>query len=169
MATKKKVNEKEKTMLARLHRTEAAVPDTMKPNGNSLAQIKHGVLANSILSVEERALFYALVDRFEADYELNDSADFMQVELVNLYFLQLGRAIKAKDWENAERIDRVLRGHLREMKATKRAREGDAGGAGENQSPAEWASALLERVALAQAAGRALAEQQVAGALPGGD
>lgn len=166
---KMQVNGKEKIQLDCFHRSEAAVPERMQPNPNSLAHIKHGVLANSILSIQERDLFYGLIARFEKDYELNESADFMQVELVTLYFLQLGRAIKVKDWENAERIDRTMRGHLREMKATKRGREGDTVPASTMQSPAEYATAILERVAAAQAAGRVVGEQRIAEMLPGGE
>ena len=159
----KPINRKEAKALATLHRVEAAVQAGRQPHGNTIAQLQHGVLANSLLSQQERELFYALIARFQADYALNQSADFMQAELVILYFLQVGRAMRAKDWENAERLDRMLRGHLRDMKATKRAREGDAAPAATSPSPAEWATALLERVAATQAAERVVSLQQVAG------
>jgi hypothetical protein len=126
------------------------------------------LLANRIMSEEERTIFHGIIERFEADFDLNKSVDFVQLELVALYFLQLCRCCVAMDWENAERLDRMIRANLRDLKATKRAREGDAPKGGETQSPAEWATALLERVAAGQAAGaeaaRIIAEKR---GLPG--
>jgi len=79
----------------------------------------------------------------------NKSSDFMQVELVAVYFLKLGRAQEAGDWDAAERLDRMIRCHLKDLKATKIAREGEAG-SGPETTPAEWATALLEKLAESQ-------------------
>jgi len=61
-------------------------------------------------------------------------------------FIHLGRAIEADDVEAAERIDRMLRCHLKDLKATKTTREGN-GPSQQGTTPAEWATELLERVA----------------------
>ena len=79
----------------------------------------------------------------------NKSSDFMQVELVAVYFLKLGRAQESGDWDAAERLDRMIRCHLKDLNATKIAREGDAS-QGPETTPAEWATALLEKLAESQ-------------------
>ena len=53
------------------------------------------------------------------------------------------------DWDAAERLDRMIRCHLKDLKATKIAREGDAA-QGPETTPAEWATALLEKLAESQ-------------------
>ena len=60
----------------------------------------------------------------------------MQVELVAVYFLKLGRAQEAGDWDAAERLDRMIRCHLKDLKATKIAREGEVP-SGPGTTPAE--------------------------------
>ncbi|MDX2177669.1 MAG: hypothetical protein SF028_14495 [Candidatus Sumerlaeia bacterium] len=74
----------------------------------------------------------------------NKSSDFIQVELVAIYFLKLGRAQEAGDWENAEKIDRMIRCHLKDLKATKISREGEQP-KGPEKTPADWATSLLEK------------------------
>ncbi|MCL4500060.1 MAG: hypothetical protein M1335_07480 [Chloroflexi bacterium] len=113
------------------------------PEGNDNSLL-HGVYANRFLSEEERVLFNALVAKLRADFKFNESSDFIQVELVAIYFLKLGRAQETGDWETAQKIDQMLRCHLKDLKATKIAREGDEP-QGPETTPAEWASALLRR------------------------
>ena len=79
-----------------------------------------------------------------ADFKFNESSDFIQVELVAMYFLKLGRAQESGDWDIAQKIDQMLRCHLKDLKATKIAREGDEP-RGPETTPAEWASALLQQ------------------------
>jgi len=106
--------------------------------------LQHGAYANRFLSDEERQLFDALIAKLRADFKFNESSDFIQVELVAIYFLKLGRAQEAGDWEVAQKIDQMLRCHLKDLKATKIAREGEEP-RGPETTPAEWASALLQR------------------------
>lgn len=82
------------------------------------------------------------------------------MELVAVYFLKLGRAYAIVDWEGAEKLDRMIRCHLKDLKATKIARERDVA-QGQATTPAEWATALVEKLswsrkksALKTAAGR---------------
>ena len=75
----------------------------------------------------------------------NTSSDFIQVELVGMYFLKLGRAQEAGDWDAATQLDRMIRCHLKDLKATKISREGEAP-RGSETTPADWATTLLEKV-----------------------
>jgi hypothetical protein len=108
--------------------------------------MRHGIYANRFLTPEERPLFESIIGQLYQDFVFNKSSDFMQVELVAVYFLKLGRAQEAGDWETSERLDRMIRCHLKDLKATKIAREGEAP-RGLEISPADWATALLEKVA----------------------
>jgi hypothetical protein len=122
------------------------------PDGNTNA-LKHGVYANRFLTSEEQPIFDAIIEHLHEDFVFNKSSDFMQVELVAVYFLKLGRAQEAGDWEAAERLDRMIRCHLKDLKATKIAREGEEP-KGAETTPAEWATALLEKLAEAEKAAR---------------
>jgi hypothetical protein len=115
-------------------------------NQNSL---RHGIYADRFLSAEERPLFEAIIGQLYQDFVFNKSSDFMQVELVAVYFLKLGRAQESGDWDAAERLDRMIRCHLKDLKATKIAREGEAS-QGPETTPAEWATALIEKLAESQ-------------------
>lgn len=113
------------------------------PDGNT-NNLQHGMYANRFLSDEERPLFDAVIAKLRADFKFNESSDFIQVELVAIYFLKLGRAQESGDWDTAQKIDQMLRCHLKDLKATKIAREGEEP-KGPETTPAEWASSLLER------------------------
>ena len=130
----------------RWHRHSGAKRPIGAPKGNTNA-MRHGVYANKFLAKEERSLFNCIIKQLYQDFEFNKSSDFMQVELVAVYFLKLGRALDAGDSEAAERLDRMIRSHLKDLKATKIAREGEATSKGPETSPADWATALLEKMA----------------------
>lgn len=105
--------------------------------------LQHGVFANRFMSECEREVFEGMMARFYANYELNESADFIQLEFAGIYMLKLARAILAEDWETAAKVDGLLRANLKDLKATKQMREGEKPTA--LFSPAEWATELLER------------------------
>ena len=63
--------------------------------------------------------------------------------LVAMYFIKLGRAEEAGEWDVALKIDQALRCNLKELKMTKIAREGDEP-SGTESTPAEWATSLLQ-------------------------
>ena len=123
---------------------------------NGLRGLKHGVTCERLMNNAEREIFYTLVDLFDSEYEFNKSADWMSVELANLYFLQVIRAVAAGNTPLVIQYDGLLRGHLREMKASKRGREGDENKRGDSMSPDQWAATLIAKVAEANA-GRAAA------------
>lgn len=123
-------------------------PGGQPGNTNNL---QHGIYANRFLSPEERPIFDAIIAQLHEDFVFNKSSDFIQVELVAVYFLKLGRAQEAGDWEAAERLDRMIRCHMKDLKTTKITREGVE--PTESQTtPAEWATALLEKLAEAEKA-----------------
>jgi len=123
-------------------------PGGQPGNTNNL---QHGIYANRFLSPEERPIFDAIIAQLQEDFVFNKSSDFIQVELVAVYFLKLGRAQEAGDWEAAERLDRMIRCHMKDLKTTKLTREGTE--PIESQTtPAEWATPLLEKLAEAEKA-----------------
>ena len=91
-------------------------------NQNSL---RHGIYADRFLSPEERPLFEAIIGQLYQDFVFNKSSDFMQVELVAVYFIKLSRAQEEGNWDAAERLDRMIRCHLKDLKTTKITRETD--------------------------------------------
>ena len=115
-------------------------------NANNL---QHGIYANRFLSPEEKPVFDGIIAQLQDDFVFNKSSDFIQVELVAVYFLKLGRAQEAGDWDAAERLDRMIRCHLKDLKTTKLTREGSEPMQPET-TPAEWATSLLEKLAEAE-------------------
>ncbi len=115
------------------------------PNGNT-NRLRHGAYANRLLSVEEHEVFHGLVGLLREDFVFNASSDYIQVELASIYFLKIGRALGEDNIEAAHKLDQMLRGHLKDLKATKLSR--NASDTSEPATtPAEWATALLERIA----------------------
>ena len=134
--------------LDRWTRSTGRVPGQGGQPGN-LNGIKHGVFADRFMSESERDVFEEMMALFHEEFLLNRSADFIQLEFAGIYMLQLARAILVGDWETASKIDGLLRANLKDLKATKRTREGD-GTPQTSISPAEWASELLVKVARAR-------------------
>ena len=85
----------------------------------------HGIWANRCLDESERELFREIIERLWDDFVFNKSSDFLQVELVALYSVKLVRAQINGDMNAAEKLDRMIRCHLKDLKATKIAREGE--------------------------------------------
>ncbi len=150
--TEIEVGVRDRDGMDRWHRNAEAGRKPGPPEGNTNA-LKHGVYADRFLSPEEKPLFDAIIEQLHQDFVFNKSSDFMQVELVAVYFLKLGRAQEAGDWDAAERLDRMIRCHLKDLKATKIAREGEEP-KGPETTPAEWATALLEKLAEAEKSAR---------------
>lgn len=133
------------------HRNSGASRKRGGQPGNT-NNLQHGIYANRFLTPEEKPIFDAIIEQLQDDFVFNKSSDFIQVELVAVYFLKLGRAQEAGDWETAERLDRMIRCHMKDLKTTKITREGTEPQAPET-TPAEWATALLEKLAEAEKKG----------------
>lgn len=119
------------------------------PKGNK-NRLKHGIFADRCLNEDEKIMFDSLIDKLYLDFQFNKSSDFLQVELVGIYSVKLVRAQVEGNTDAAEKLDRMIRCHMKDLKTTKIAREGEEP-KGSQTSPAEWASALLEKVSEAAA------------------
>ena len=93
---------------------------------SNLNPMTHGIWANQRLDESERGLFQDIIGQLYKDFEFNKSSDFLQVEMVAIYSVKLVRAQINSDVDAAEKLDRMIRAHLKDLKATKIAREGDA-------------------------------------------
>lgn len=114
------------------------------PKGN-MNRLRHGIFSNKVLEKDEVELYQAIIDALHDDFTLNRSSDVIQCELVAVNYVKLARAYAANDFENVERLDKIVRQHLKDLKATKASREGTEP-AKKQTTPAEWATALLEKV-----------------------
>jgi hypothetical protein len=144
----------DKAILDRWHRNEGKTEPPKRgagaPEGNQY-RLTHGIFADRCLTPEEKVMFDAIIDRLNQDFVFNKSSDFLQVELVGVYSVKLVRAQIEGNTQAAESLDRMIRCHMKDLKTTKIAREGEEP-QGPQTSPAEWAAALLEKVAEAAAA-----------------
>ncbi len=149
------ITKKDEQNLDRWHRNEGRTDhDQAKNNaraeeGNLLA-LKHGIFADRCLTPEEKVMFDSIIEKLHEDFQFNKSSDFLQVELVGIYSVKLVRAQVEGNTQAAESLDRMIRCHMKDLKTTKIAREGEEP-KGPQTSPAEWASALLEKVSEAAA------------------
>ncbi len=115
------------------------------PEGN-LNSINHGIYASRFLAEDEKKIFDKIIAQLYKDFVFNKSSDFMQVELVAVYFIKLSRAQEEGNWDAAERLDRMIRCHLKDLKTTKITRETDPASK-RAATPAEWASKLVKTLA----------------------
>jgi len=132
-------------------------PGTPPPAKAIPGRLDHGIFAFRIFGEEERQLFNEIIAAFYEEFSLNHSVDFVQLEYVGIYSLQLMRAIAQEKWDAAERVDRMLRNHLEALKLTKKAREGD-GQPESRTTPLSLAMSLLERAKARHAEEQADAE-----------
>lgn len=141
------MHEREKQGLDCFHLVEGEtqIPKKRVRLGKANA-MKHGIWANRFLSNEEREVFNDVVQRFRNDFVFNRSSDFMQVELVALYTVKLMRADAEGDMDATERIDRMLRCHLKDLKSTKITREKKEESKKREMTPAEWATSFIEKM-----------------------
>lgn len=159
------VDEREKQDLDRWYRSAGKLKPPEKkgrgaPEGNK-NRLKHGIFADRILNAEEKVMFDALIEQLCDDFVFNKSSDFIQVELIGVYSVKLVRAQMAGDADTAEKLDRMIRCHMKDLKTTKIAREGEEPQA-PTTSPAEWAAALLEKVSDKKTAGKTTASRKKA-------
>jgi hypothetical protein len=143
----------DKAILDRWHRNEGKTEPPKRgagaPEGNQY-RLTHGIFADRCLTPEEKVMFDVIIERLNQDFVFNKSSDFLQVELVGVYSVKLVRAQIEGNTQAAESLDRMIRCHMKDLKTTKIAREGEEP-KGPQTSPAEWASALLEKVSEAAA------------------
>jgi hypothetical protein len=144
------ITKKDEQNLDRWHRNQGRTDHKEAKNkvgaeeGN-LRTLKHGIFADRCLTPEEKETFDSIIEKLHADFQFNKSSDFLQVELVGIYSVKLVRAQIEGNTQAAESLDRMIRCHMKDLKTTKIAREGEEP-KGSQTSPAEWAAALLEKV-----------------------
>jgi hypothetical protein len=142
------LNKPDKETLDRWHRNEGKTEPPRRgpgaPEGNQ-NRLRHGIFADRCLTPEEKVMFDVIIERLNQDFVFNKSSDFLQVELVGVYSVKLVRAQIEGNTQAAESFDRMIRCHMKDLKTTKIAREGEEP-QGPQTSPAEWAAALLEKV-----------------------
>jgi hypothetical protein len=102
----------------------------------------YGAYVNKVLDEEERVVFQEFYTLLHKDFILNKSSDRMSAELACIYFVKLTRAITSANAESIYKMDLLVRNQLKDLKATKDKREGEASGL--QTTPAEWAANLLE-------------------------
>ena len=131
----------------RLHGGLSTGPkDPSKLKGN-LNAMKYGAYVNRLITPEEKEVFEEFYGLLHKNFVLNEFSDRMNAEVACLYFIRLLRAIESGNDEAIHKADSLLRKQLQDLKATKDKREGgDTGGS--KTTPAEWASALLEKYGL---------------------
>ncbi len=141
------VNKRDLHHLDQWHRMQGKTERPKKmgaPKGNK-NRLKHGIFADRCLNEDEKVMFDALIDKLYLDFQFNKSSDFLQVELVGVYSVKLVRAQMEGNTDAAEKLDRMIRCHMKDLKTTKISREG-AEVKGQQTTPAEWATALLDKV-----------------------
>lgn len=115
--------------------------DGRKGNTNGL---RHGFFAYRILNDEEKEMFDAIIAQLHEDFVFNQSSDLLQVELLAIYMLRSGQAQQKEDADAVERLDRMIRAHLKDLKATRISREGEGTPAvNQGGTPADLVNALL--------------------------
>ena len=114
------------------------------PLGN-LNGLIHGIYVKRVLTEDEQKVYDAFLAKIREDFELNHSSDEVGVIMAAMAFVQHSRAVQAGNAEAAEKFDRMVRANLKDLKATKLAREGETP-TGPSTSPAEWAATLMEGI-----------------------
>jgi uncharacterized protein YicC (UPF0701 family) len=104
----------------------------------------HGAYVKRVLTEEEQEIHDDFIAKIRADFTLNDSSDEIAVRMAAISYVQFLRAQQAGKEEAANVQARIVRESLKDLKATKITREGE--GADLKTTPADWATALLEKV-----------------------
>jgi len=113
------------------------------PRGN-LNGLVHGAYVERVLTAGEQVIYDGFLAQMREDFELNHSSDEVAVLMAAMSFVQFCRAQKAGKEAAAETQARIIRASLKDLKATKIAREGET--VSLKTTPAEWATAILEKI-----------------------
>lgn len=148
-----RVTRRDAEVVERFRRNTAAARKRGAPPGNQNSRTR-GVYVSNFQDEKEHRSFESILERLHGDFEFNESSDLLQAELVAIYFLRLDRAQAVGDFDAAAKIDVLIRAHLKDLKTTKLAREGDQPKRAES-SPADWATKVLEKARLNRKKGRA--------------
>ena len=86
----------------------------------STVALKHGIYADRFLKPDEKPVFDSIIAHLQGEFELNRSSDFIQIELVAVFLMRLGRAYETGDWDAVEKLDRMVRCHLKDLRTAKK-------------------------------------------------
>lgn len=112
------------------------------PAGNSRS-LKHGFYGKKILPEPDHPLFDKIVAKLYHDFQFNSSSDFLQIELLAVYYLKMGQVQESGNMDAAERLDRMIRNHMKDLKATRISRDGEVTDGNRGVAPADIVSFLL--------------------------
>jgi transposase len=99
--------------------------------------------ADRMLLLGERSLYDEVIKNFKDNYAAIATVHDLHLELAAIYCVKLIRAQTDGDWEQAERFDRMMQSHLKELKAAKKKQETQRGRK-TGDTPAERAAAIVE-------------------------
>ena len=85
------------------------------------SSISRGPYTNRMLRLGERELYDEIIESLKNDYAVTGNA--FHLELTAIYSVKLIGAQTDGDWEQAERFDRMMHTHLKELKAAKKKQE----------------------------------------------
>ncbi len=123
-------------------------------NKASLAQLGnlnskiHGIYSQRLFNREEKLAFKRIMARFEILFPGNLRCEFMAIAVI-----QLLRAIEQENLDAYERIDRILRHHLKELVAPRRAVK-------EEKKPKSYKFTAEEQAKILEADAQAEAERK---------
>ena len=120
-----------------------------KPRDPDEAQGLTAIWANRFLNDDEKAAFEEIFAELSGDFDTAKNVDRLQIELVASFMIKLGRARQLNDVMAMEHIDRIVRAHLKCLKATRIDRMGTkptetVAEVGQG-TPANWAADLVAR------------------------
>ncbi|MHB9038656.1 MAG: helix-turn-helix domain-containing protein [Armatimonadota bacterium] len=128
-------------------RENTSATEPMHDHGPS---IKRRLYADMLLTPEDGARYDEIIKGLREDFPVSSNVDEMHIQLAAVCYLKLAKAHLAEDWEKAEHMDRMLKGHLMELKAAKKRQQSTEPG---GDSPAEWATEVLESLAALEGSG----------------
>jgi transposase len=102
-----------------------------------------GLYADRMLRLGERDLYNEIIKNLRDDYAAITNTHALHLELAAVYYVKLVGAQTDADWEQAERFDRMMQSHLKELKAAKKKQESQRGRK-TGDTPAERAAAIVE-------------------------
>jgi hypothetical protein len=111
---------------------------------------KRGLYADMLLTSEDGARYDEIIKGLLEDFSVSSNVEEMHIQLAAVCYLKLAKAHLAEDWEKAEHMDRMLKGHLTELKAAKKRQQAAEPG---GDSLAEWATEVLESLAAVEGSG----------------
>ena len=104
---------------------------------------RRGLHADRMLRLGESALFDEVMENLRDDYAAISKAHSLHMELAAIYSVKLIGAQANGDWEQAERLDRLMQSHLKELKAARKKQESQQPQK-TGDTPAEKAAAIVE-------------------------